>query len=78
MASRDIKGRRHPEIIVGVPVYAADGTMLGRVRDVKADAFLVSAEGSPDFWVRTDIVDTANASRVTLTVREEEVNEPPV
>jgi hypothetical protein len=61
-------------IVVGSPVYAADGDMLGEVKRVSGDLFEVDASMEPDYWLSPDAVASASSAAVTLSIRGDQVD----
>jgi hypothetical protein len=48
-------------------VYAADGTHLGGVKEVRGTAFKVNARLAPDYWLSVTTVQHVDGDRVTLS-----------
>lgn len=56
------------KLVPGALVVTADGRDLGRVKEVKEDAFLVDAAMQFDYWLDVSLVKEADLRRVELTL----------
>jgi hypothetical protein len=50
----------------GTPVFTLDGDQIGSIKEVRDRYFRVDASMQPDYWLATDCIRTASASRVQL------------
>jgi hypothetical protein len=54
-------------IAIGTPVFTRDNEKLGEVKEFRGDAFKVSAEMAPDYWLPTACL-TASSAAGTVVV----------
>ena len=55
----------------GDRVVTADGKDLGLVKEIKPDCFKVDARWAPDYWLGTEIVETAEQGIVQLFITKD-------
>ena len=60
-------------ITEGDHVVTADGKQLGVVKEIKAERFKVDVRWAPDYWLGTDIVESADQGIVQLFLTKEGV-----
>ena len=53
-------------LTVGCPVYTADDTKLGVVKEVRGRSFQVDALLRLDYWLTTDTIRSATPERITV------------
>lgn len=63
------------DIRPGIPVYTLDGTFLGEVKEVQAQAFKVNASLQPDYWIARADVLSFTRDRVTLKFTQGEIGD---
>jgi hypothetical protein len=57
----------------GDRVVTADGKELGLIKELKPDCFKVDVRWAPDYWLGTEIVDSAEQGIVQLFITKEGV-----
>lgn len=57
----------------GDRVITSDGKDLGLVKEIKPDCFKVDVRWAPDYWLGTEIVDSAEQGIVQLFITKEGV-----
>jgi len=57
----------------GDRVVSADGKDLGLIKEIKADCFKVDVRWAPDYWLGTEIVDSAEQGIVQLFITKDGV-----
>lgn len=61
------------ELTIGSHVYTIDEENLGRVKNVKGDAFQLDVSHHSDYWLDFASVRSANSERVTVTFKKSEL-----
>jgi len=59
---------------IGQPVYSADGSELGTVKEVRGAYFKVDAPMQPDYWLRMDACQTSGGRLVVMDDAEHHDN----
>jgi hypothetical protein len=57
----------------GDRVVSSDGKELGLVKELKPDRFKVDVRWAPDYWLGTEVVDSAEQGIVQLIITKEGV-----
>lgn len=60
------------ERVVGLPIFASDGTEVGRVAEVRFGYLKVNAPMRRDYWLSSEYVGSTPAGTVVLSVRRDE------
>jgi hypothetical protein len=60
-------------ITEGDHVVTADGKELGLVKEIKAERFKVDVRWAPDYWLGTDVVESAEQGIVQLFLTKDGV-----
>lgn len=63
---------------LGIAVITADGTEIGRIKEVNGDCFKVDAPFQSDYWLATDAIGTATDQDVRLTLSRDELDQAKV
>jgi hypothetical protein len=61
------------DFIVGTKVQSSDAQQLGTVKEIVGPYFKVDAPMSPDYWLATSSVRSANQETLVLTFTEEQL-----
>jgi hypothetical protein len=63
------------DLTSGCPVFTADGTKLGKIKEVQSDAFLVNAPLQADYWLCREDVRTAASDQVVMRFEMDRLDE---
>jgi hypothetical protein len=62
------------DIAIGTPVYTRDNEKLGDVKELRADAFKVSASMQPDYWLPTACLSMEAAGRLVVDATKDRIS----
>jgi hypothetical protein len=63
------------DIAIGTPVYTRDNEKLGEFKELRGDAFKVSADLQPDYWLPTACLNTSTAGRVVVEATKDRIGD---
>jgi hypothetical protein len=64
-------GKIEPSI--GARILTSDGQELGKVKEVKGNAFKVDVHLDTDYWLPIDCIEKSSADLITLAYNKEEL-----
>lgn len=59
----------------GAPVWTADGVQFGYVKEIKGGYFKLDVPMARDYWLSNAYIAEATPEKVSLTLRQEELDE---
>jgi hypothetical protein len=62
-------------ITIGCPVYTRDNEKLGEVKELRGEAFKVSADMQPDYWLPTTCLTSSTPGRLVVDVTKDRIGD---
>jgi len=62
------------DINMGAEVFASDGELLGKVKEISGDCFKVDAPLAPDYWLSIDTVQSVLAGGVLINFSTQDLD----
>jgi hypothetical protein len=63
------------DVAIGCPVFTRDNEKLGEVKEVRGDAFKVSAQMQPDYWLPTTCLTSSTPDRLVVDIPKDRIGD---